>query len=110
VSGTYQALLVLHILPYEQAGPRSLNAGSAIGLWLLAAGVLALITTPYPRLLAASAAVAGLGYLFLVLGFRRGGQAHPLFYAGSLLALGGYTVWAFWLSRLLLTGRLLLFS
>ena len=49
---------------------------------------------------------AGAGYLLTALGFHRGGQQHPLFYAGSLLMVVGYSVWAIWLGLLLLTGAL----
>jgi hypothetical protein len=44
---------------------------------------------------------AGLGYLLIVAGFWLGGQRHLLFWAGSLIALVGYVVWATWLGCIL---------
>lgn len=44
--------------------------------------------------------------LLSAVGFHRGGQQHPLFYAGGMLVVVGYLIWAVWLGRLLLTGAL----
>ena len=45
---------------------------------------------------------AGVGYLVLVAGFWLGGEQHPAFWGGSLVALAGYAAWAIWLGALLM--------
>jgi hypothetical protein len=105
-AGVLQALLVLRRVEYEQMIGVVLSAGGAIGVWLVVTGALALSHGLLPVSLAWAGIAAGAGYLLLVAGFWLGGQGHPLFWSGSLLALAGYAVWTIWLGRLILVGKL----
>jgi hypothetical protein len=104
----WQGSLVFDARRYEQAGPAALKAGALIGLWLFAIGAGGLAVPLHAIGLSVLAIIAGVGYMILVIGFMRGAQSHPLFMAGSGLALVGYTAWAFWLGRMLLDGRVML--
>jgi hypothetical protein len=106
IAAVLQALLVLRIVEYEQTAAATLSAGGAVGIWLVVANLLAVAAGALPVGLALTGVVAGAGYVLLVIGFRRGGQGHPLFYAGSGLAVMGYTVWGAWLGFLFLSGGL----
>jgi len=106
VAGVLQALLVVRRVEYEQTIGAALSAGGAIGIWLVGTGVLALVYSVLPVGLAWAGVAAGAGYLLLVAGFWLGGQGHPLFWSGSLIALAGYGVWAIWLGRVALAGGL----
>jgi hypothetical protein len=101
-----QALLVVGAVDYEETIAAGLSAGGVIGLWLLLANALALIAGVLPAGLTIAGMVAGVGYILLVIGFRLGGQQHPLFYSGSGLAVLGYTIWGTWLGLLFLSGSL----
>ena len=102
VAGVLQVLLVVRRVEYEQTIDAVLGAGGAIGFWLALTGVLALVYGLLPAGLAWAGVAAGAGYLLLVVGFRLGGEQHPLFWGGSPVALTGYAVWAVWLGRVLL--------
>jgi hypothetical protein len=104
VVAVLQTLLVAGRVGFEQTIAQVLAAGAAIGLWLIAANALALVAGALSWGLVAFGIAAGAGYLLTAVGFYRGRQEHPLFYAGSLLMVVGYSVWAIWLGRLLLTG------
>lgn len=104
VAGILQILLVVRRVAYEQTIGAVLSAGGAIGVWLALTGALALALGLLPAGLAWAGITAGAGYLLLVAGFWLGGQQHPLFWSGSLIALVGYAGWAIWLGRFLLTG------
>jgi hypothetical protein len=106
VVAVLQALLVAGRVRFEQTIAQVLAAGAAIGLWLILANALALAGGALTWGLVAFGFAAGAGYLLTALGFYRGQQQHPLFYAGSLLMVVGYSVWAIWLGLLLLTGAL----
>ena len=70
-------------------------------------GVLTLALGLLPAGLAWAGVTAGVGYVLLVVGFWLGGQQHPLFWPGSLVAMIGYAVWAIWLGRIIvLSGAL----
>jgi hypothetical protein len=101
-----QTLLVLGVVGFRQTIGPVLSAGVAIGLWLVFANVLALTGGVLPCGLAVFGIAAGVGYLLSAVGFRAGGQQHPLFYAGSFLIVAGYVVWATWLGCLLQAGAL----
>jgi hypothetical protein len=101
-----QALLVVGMVSFEQTIGAVLSAGAAIGLWLVLANVVALAGGTLPWGLGVFGMAAGIGYLLSAVGFHRGGQQHPLFYAGSILIVVGYLVWATWLGRLLQVGAL----
>jgi len=106
VVAVLQTLLVVGRVGFQQTIAQVLAAGAAIGLWLIVANALALAGGVVPWGLAAFGTAAGAGYLLAVVGFYRGRQQHPLFHAGSLLMVVGYSVWAIWLGSLLLTGAL----
>ena len=106
VVAVLQTLLVVGRVGFEQTIGATLAAGAAIGLWLIVANALALAGGALPWGLGAFGLAAGAGYLLTALGFYRGRQQHPLFYAGSLLMVVGYSVWATWMGLLLLTGAL----
>jgi hypothetical protein len=104
VVAVLQALLVVGMVSFEQTIGAVLSAGAAIGLWLVLANVVALAGGTLPWGLGVFGMAAGIGYLLSAVGFHRGGQQHPLFYAGSILIVVGYLVWATWLGRLLQDG------
>ena len=106
VAALLQALLVVRVVQYEQTIGAVLAAGGGIGLWLVLANILALVGSALPVGLAICGIVAGVGYVLLAVGFRIGGQEHPLSYAGAGAMLVGYTVWAIWLGYLFASGAL----
>jgi hypothetical protein len=105
VAAVLQALLVFGIVAYGQTIRAVLSAGGAVGLWLLATNLYVLTAGVAPGGLGVLGVLAGVGYVLTVVGFRLGGQQHPLFYIGAFLGVLGYSVWAIWLGRLLLSGR-----
>ena len=107
VTAVLQVLLVFGRVRFEQTIGAVLAAGAAMGLWFILSNALAGAGGPLPWGLVAWGIAAGIGYLLAAVGFHRGGQHHPLFYAGGLLVIVGYTIWAVWLGCLLLTGALL---
>ena len=108
VAAVLQALLVFNVVRYEQTIAAVLTAGGAIGLWLLLADILALNVAALPSGLAISGIVVGVGYILVALGFRIGGQEHPLSYTGAMLVTVGYSIWSIWLGWLFTSGRLTL--
>jgi hypothetical protein len=108
VAAVLQALLVFNIVRYEQTIAAILTAGGGIGLWLLLANVLALNAAALPSSLAISGVAVGVGYILVALGFRIGGQEHPLSYVGAVLVTVGYSIWSVWLGWLFTSGKLAL--
>jgi hypothetical protein len=108
VAAVLQALLVFSVVRYEQTIAAVLTAGGAIGLWFLLTNILALTVAVLPSGLAISGIIVGVGYILVALGFRIGGQEHPLSYTGAMLVIIGYSVWAIWLGWLFTSGRLAL--
>jgi hypothetical protein len=106
IAAILQALLVFDVVKYEQTIAIVLAAGGAIGLWLLLANILALNIDALPSGLAISGIAVGVGYILVALGFRIGGQEHPLSYAGALLVIVGYSIWSIWLGWLFTSGGL----
>jgi hypothetical protein len=104
IAAVLQALLVINVVRYEQTIAAVLTAGGAIGLWLLLANILALTVAALPSGLAISGIAVGVGYILVALGFRIGGQEHPLSYTGAVLVIVGYSVWAIWLGWLFTSG------
>ena len=106
VAAALQALLVFGKVKFEQTIGTTRTAGGGLGIWLVLIGYLALASGVLPGGLAWLGLVAGGGYILLVVGFWLGGQRNPLFIAGSLVAVIGYSVWAIWLGRVFLSGTL----
>ena len=106
IAAVLQALLVFRVVEYEQTTAATLFAGGAVGVWLVLANLLAVAAGSLPGGLVLTGVVAGAGYVLLVIGFRPGGQVHPLFYVGSGLAVIGYTLWGAWVGFLFLSGGL----
>jgi hypothetical protein len=106
VGALLQALLVFGKVKCEQTIGMVLTAGGAIGVWLVLTGYLALAGGMLPSGLAWLGLIAGGGYILSVVGFRLGGERNPLFWIGSLVTVSGYSTWALWLGRVLLSGTL----
>lgn len=104
MSATFQTLLVMGRVGFEQSLPYNLAGGAAIGVWLIISNALALNQNALPNLLTYAGIVAGIGYIVLVIGFWLGGQSHLLFIGGGLATLVAYCVWGIWLGRVLLNG------
>jgi hypothetical protein len=100
-----QGLLVFGVITYQQS-LTFFPAGGAIGAWLLLTDYLALASRKLPRGLAWSGLLAGAGYVVTVVGFLLGGQQNPLFYAGGLVLVISYPLWAIWLGRVLSSSSL----
>jgi hypothetical protein len=106
VTAVLQVLLVLRVVSFEQTIATVLTAGAVIGVWLVWSNALASRAGALPWGLAVFGIVAGAGYIMICGGFFLGRQQHPLFYAGSGLAVVGYVVWATWIWRLLRTSSI----
>jgi hypothetical protein len=101
-----QSLLVVGQVRFEQTLAAVMTLGGVLGLWLLLNGLLALMGKTLPGGLAWLSLGFGLSYIMGAIGYWLGGYEHPILWvsvaAGYLVA----PVWAFWLGRLLLRGRL----
>lgn len=103
-----QALLVFGVVEFEQTLGTVLAANAVIGIWLMMNGILARIGSTLPPGLAWLSIGAGIGLVLIIVGFWIGGQQHPLTTVGGLVAFIGILIWAIWLGRLLLAGRVTL--
>lgn len=103
VTAVLQSLLVAGIRTYQQVGATVIDAGAAVGIWLLLSSFAARRGGAFPRGLIRLGMIVGAGYLVMVAGFRAGELESPLFYVGSVIANFGYPVWAIWLARRVLT-------
>jgi len=90
--------------PIPGGGPYGLTlyAQFGIGTWLVAAGILVLVSRKLPPLLAWIGILAGLGLIVGSIGILLG---VTLAAAAFLLAAIGYPIWAIWLGRWLLRSR-----
>jgi hypothetical protein len=104
-----QSLLVVGMITYQQS-LSFVPAGAAIGIWLLLVDFQALSSRVFPRRLALTGILAGIGYLVTVVGFLFGGQESPVFYGGGLILVVSYPIWAIWLARECLLGKFLEFA
>jgi hypothetical protein len=104
-----QSLLVVGTITYQQS-LSFVPAGAAIGIWLLLVDFQALYSRVFPRRLALTGILAGISYLVTVVGFLVGGQESPVFYAGGLILVISYPIWAIWLGRVCLSGKLAKFA
>jgi hypothetical protein len=94
-----QIALIFRLIAFEQNIHIVLSAGIGFSLWLLIVGGMSFRIETFHLVLALLATVAGFAFIALAIGFWRGGQNHPLFVIGSIVALIAYTGWAWLLAR-----------
>ncbi len=96
IGATLRALLIIADMVF---GNIVTFVFGAYGVSLLIFGWLAASSGIFPRGLAWTGIVAGLGYVLVTTGFILGEQNHPLTYIGGAISVIAYPVWAFWLGR-----------
>jgi hypothetical protein len=101
-----QSLLVAGQVRFEQTFAAVATLGGVLGLWLLLNGLLALMGKTLPAGLAWLGITFGLSYILGTIGYWLGGYESPILWVGAVLGYLVGPVWAFWLGRLLLNGRL----
>jgi hypothetical protein len=101
VLAALQALLVAGRVTYEQTKVAVLIGGGVVGIWYL---LTAIVTgsTGLPDGMRVAAAVAGLGFIAVGIGFLRGGQDDRLAQAGGLALFVASLVFLVWIGALLL--------
>ena len=104
VAAWYQALLVAGRVTYEQTKARVLAAGAFVGLWYVLVGVIGFRSLG--TVLAASAIVAGIGFVVVGYGFAVANERHPLSAAGGVATLVGSLVFLAVLGARLVMGDL----
>jgi len=97
IGATLQALLVIADMVF---GNIVTLVFGVYGVSLLTFGWLAASSGIFPRGLAWTGIVAGLGYVLVTTGFILGEQNHPLTYIGGAISVIAYPIWAFWLGRI----------
>ena len=100
-----QALLISGRLTFDQTVLPVQAFGAVVGVWYL----LTAITTggtDLPEGLRLAAAVAGVGFIAVGIGFARGGHSHPLTGIGGAALFVASIVCFVWLGTLLLGGGL----
>lgn len=107
VFAVLQSLLVVGQVRFEQTLAAVMTLGGILGLWLLLNGLLALMGKTLPGGLAWLSIGFGLCYLLGTIGYWLGGYENPILWVGVAVGYLVGPVWAFWLGRLLLNGRLL---
>lgn len=100
-----QALLVVGRVSYEQTKLPVLVLGAVVGVWYLLTAV-STAGTDLPDGLRLAAAVSGVGFIAVGIGFARGGQSHPLAVSGGAVLFVASIVFFVWLGALLLGGGL----
>lgn len=105
VAFVFQSLLVLKIIEYEATAVTVPAAFGVFGGALLAHSYLGLRARSLPGVLGWLGIIAGAGYMLVIAGILVGGQESLLTITGGLLAVVCYPIWAIWLGRLLLSGR-----
>lgn len=101
-----QSLLVVGQVRFEQTFAAVAGLGGMVGLWLVANGLLALRGATLPGGLAWLSIAFGLSYVVAAFAAWLGGNEHPVLWLGAAVGYLIGPVWAFWLGRLLLRGRL----
>lgn len=105
VLAVLQALLVVGRVTYEQTKVAVLVTGAVVGIWYLLIAISS-GSTALPDGLRLTAAVAGLGFIAIGIGFLRGGQQDRLSQVGGLALLVASLVFLVWIGALLLDGTL----
>jgi hypothetical protein len=101
-----QALLTLGQVRFEETFASVALLGGVVGLWLAANGFLALKGATLPAGLAWVSIAFGLSYVVGIIGYWLGGYESPMLWLGAAAGYVFGPIWAFWLGRLLLSGRL----
>jgi len=96
---TFQLLLVVGALTYEQVTLIVITSGGGMGIWLLLVNYLAMRGKVFPRGLVWLGLIAGAGFLVQTVSFWVWELENPLFFVGSSVAYFGYLFWAIWLGR-----------
>jgi hypothetical protein len=108
-NNTLMILGVTRITSYDKVADPVLAinlAGFAgIGLWMIAAGLIANPVGILPAGLTWLGLASGAGFAVMALAFWRLGGFHPVTMAAGLIWQIGYPIWAIWLGRVLLSGR-----
>jgi hypothetical protein len=100
-----QTLLIARRMTFDQTMLPVQAFGAVIGVWYLLTAVTT-GGTDLPTGLRIAAAVAGVGYIAVGVGFARGGQSHPLAGIGGTALFFASIVFFVWLGALLLGGGL----
>jgi hypothetical protein len=100
-----QTLLIARRMTFDQTMLPVQVFGAVIGVWYLLTAVTT-AGTDLPTGLRIAAAVAGVGYIAVGVGFARGGQSHPLAGIGGAALFVASLVFFVWLGALLLGGAL----
>jgi hypothetical protein len=100
-----QGLLALGRVQFEETLGAVMTLGGVLGLWLLVNGLLARGGGTLPAGLAWLTVGFGLCYGAGALGYWLGGYENPLLWIGAAVGYLIGPVWAVWLGRLLLDGR-----
>lgn len=100
-----QALLVIGRVAYEQTKVPELALGAVVGVWYLLAAI-STGSTDLPDGLRLAAAVSGVGFIAVGIGFARGGQSHPLAAIGGAALFVASITFFLWLGALLVGGGL----
>jgi hypothetical protein len=100
-----EALLVAGRVTYDQTKGTIQALGAVVGLWYLLVAI-STAGTDLPDGLRLAAAVAGVGFIAVGIGFARGGQSHPLAGIGGTALFVASIVFFVWLGALFLGGGL----
>lgn len=110
VFAVLQALLAAGQVRYEETVGAVMTLIGLIGVWLLVNALLARGHGVLPDGLTWAMLAFGLGLVISAAGFRLGGEQSPLAAGGYVLGAVAGAVWAGWLARWLLAGRLVIES
>lgn len=96
-----QGALVLQFVRFEKTLNSVLWMGGVLGGWWLFNGWFSLMNDMFPELFSWLGIVCGVSALVLVVGFRRGGQNHPLAVIGFLTNAISVPIWTIWMGNIL---------
>ena len=106
VAVVFQVLLISRVIGYAQTAEVVPVAFGLFGAALIVYGYLSSAARSLPRRLALLSIISGAGYVMVIAGVILGGEDHPLTAIGGLTAVIGYSIWAIWFGRILLSGKL----
>jgi hypothetical protein len=102
-----QSLLVLDLVSFEQTFSAVVTLGTVFGITVALNGLLARGSQTLPSGLTKVMIAFGVSYVLSAVGFLLGGWQNPLAGTGYLIGAITGPIWAIWLGRLLLDGRVL---